>query len=130
MGTKSNIRSFRFSDEVAGILEAYKGGSLNEKFENLILHCFWEGKRIDAQLAEKRKEYDRLCKSVQDKRTELMEFETLLSDKKRISGAISRLMLDIVGYNERMNKAVTQSAPELQSPAPEKCVTKPARVKV
>lgn len=111
MGAKSNLRSFRYSDEVAGILEAYKGVSLNEKFENLILHCFWEGKRIDAQLAEKRGEYDRLCKLVQDRRAELMEYETLLSDKKRISGAITHLMMDVVGFNERMNKAVTHATP-------------------
>ena len=34
---KSNLRSFRYSDEIAAILEAQEGNSLNEKFESLVL---------------------------------------------------------------------------------------------
>ena len=36
---KTNIRSFRYSDRVAEILEASEGDTLNEKFENLVLFC-------------------------------------------------------------------------------------------
>jgi hypothetical protein len=38
---KSNLRSFRYTDEVAAILEAQEGNSLNEKFESLVLFCFY-----------------------------------------------------------------------------------------
>lgn len=36
---KNNIRSFRYSDRVAEILENAEGKTLNEKFENLVLTC-------------------------------------------------------------------------------------------
>ena len=39
---KTNIRSFRYSDRVAEILEASEGNTLNEKFENLVLFCYDE----------------------------------------------------------------------------------------
>jgi len=39
---KSNLRSFRYSDEIAAILEAQEGASLNEKFESLVLFCFYK----------------------------------------------------------------------------------------
>ncbi|MBE7724524.1 MAG: hypothetical protein E7244_08870 [Enterocloster citroniae] len=37
--TKNNIRSFRYSDRVAQILESMEGDSLNAKFENLVIFC-------------------------------------------------------------------------------------------
>lgn len=36
---KNNIRSFRYSDEVAKHLEKQPENSLNEKFENLVISC-------------------------------------------------------------------------------------------
>lgn len=125
---KNNIRSFRFSDEVAAIIEGFKGDSLNDKFENLVLHCFWEGKRIDAQLAQKRKEYDRLCKQVEEKRKQLYEFDSLMSEKQRLSSAISKIAMDVFSYRERQEKTmqenVTQTDDAGDRSDPEKCVTK------
>ena len=67
--SKNNIRSFRYSDEVAGILEGFKGSSMNEKFENLVLYCCRAvpemQKRLnemDKLLAQKRDELDKLRK--------------------------------------------------------------------
>lgn len=37
---KNNLRSFRYSDRVAEILEGFDGDSMNAKFENLVLYCF------------------------------------------------------------------------------------------
>ena len=51
---KSNLRSFRYSDEIAAILEAQEGKSLNEKFESLVLFCFYklESRKKDLQRIE------------------------------------------------------------------------------
>ena len=125
---KNNIRSFRYSDEVAGILESFEGSTLNEKFENLVLHCFWERKKIETQLAQKRKEYVRLCKQVEEKRNQLYEFDSLMSEKQRLFSAIAEIALDAFDYKDRLAKAmqenVTQkelAGTDLQA---EKCVTK------
>lgn len=125
---KNNIRSFRYSDEVAAIIEKFKGDSLNDKFENLVLYCFWERKKIDDQLAQKRKEYDRLCQQVQKKREQLYEYDSLVEEKQRLSKAITKIAIDAIDYKERLNKAmqedVTQTDLAGDDQASEKCVTK------
>lgn len=52
MATKNNIRSFRYSDEVACILGQQPGKSLNEKFENLVHACYFAVEEKEAQLAK------------------------------------------------------------------------------
>ena len=47
---KTNIRSFRYSDRVAEILEASEGNTLNEKFENLVLFCYDELPGVKSEL--------------------------------------------------------------------------------
>lgn len=52
MSAKSNIRSFRYSDEVAEILEAQPGDNLNAKFERLVETCYCDLERKQEQLAQ------------------------------------------------------------------------------
>ncbi len=49
---KSNIRSFRFDDEIAAIIEKYDGSNLNDKFNNLIRYCFIKLPEAKEQLKE------------------------------------------------------------------------------
>lgn len=63
MPQKSNLRSFRYSDEVAAILEQQPGKSFNDKFEQLVLRCFYElpaiehrKKELEAQIQQRREE--------------------------------------------------------------------------
>ena len=58
---KTNIRSFRYSDRVAEILEASEGDTLNEKFENLVLFC-------SDGLEDTKKEYERFENLIIDSR--------------------------------------------------------------
>jgi len=82
---KSNLRSFRYSDEVAAILEAQEGGSLNEKFENLVLYCYYKLDERKAALAAVNREIDesreRLYR-LQDATKELRELEKDLQNAK------------------------------------------------
>lgn len=48
---KNNIRSFRYSDRVAEILESMEGDSLNAKFENLVLTCYDALPKVQSELA-------------------------------------------------------------------------------
>ena len=66
---KTNIRSFRYSDRVAEILEASEGNTLNEKFENLVLFCYDELPKTKRELdmykrfiKEEEEKYHRLSK--------------------------------------------------------------------
>ncbi len=39
MGQKNNIRSIRFSDELAELIHRQVGHTFTEKFENLVTRC-------------------------------------------------------------------------------------------
>lgn len=82
--SKSNLRSFRYSDKVAAVLEGFQGGSLNEKFENLVLYCFdrletrkKDLAKIEKDIESKRKQYFELCKQLQDISSLMQTLKTL-----------------------------------------------------
>lgn len=41
MAQKNNIRSIRFSDELAELIDRQMGRTFTEKFENLVIRCVW-----------------------------------------------------------------------------------------
>ena len=63
---KKNIRSIRFSDELAELIDRQIGNSFTEKFENLITKCVWE-------LPKKEKELKQLEEEINEKREELFK---------------------------------------------------------
>lgn len=95
---KNNIRSFRYSDCVAEILEQQKGNSLNEKFENLVLYCHEQQPRIEITL----KHYEKL---VDEKRGELAALQGRLSSLHTLEGYIAEI--------ERRVKQIKQFADSL-----------------
>lgn len=64
MAQKNNIRSIRFSDELAELIDRQVGRTFTEKFENLVTRCVWELPRREEQLKDIqeqiRKERERL----------------------------------------------------------------------
>ncbi len=68
MVAKTHIRSFRYSDKTAEILEAQPGDSLNAKFEGLVRTCFLE-------LGEKQKQLDRINALIKNRRRLLVDLE-------------------------------------------------------
>lgn len=51
MATKNNIRSIRFSDELAELIDQQIGDTFTAKFEALITRCVWELPRKEQELA-------------------------------------------------------------------------------
>ena len=66
MAQKNNIRSIRFSDELAELIDRQMGRTFTEKFENLVTRCVWE-------LPEKETELKRLDKEISRKRKQMQE---------------------------------------------------------
>ena len=50
MATKNNIRSIRFSDELAELIDRQIGDTFTQKFENLVTRCVWELPKKEQQL--------------------------------------------------------------------------------
>lgn len=51
MAAKNNIRSIRFSDELAELIDRQVGDTFTQKFENLVTRCVWELPQKEEQLA-------------------------------------------------------------------------------
>jgi len=90
---KSNLRSFRYSDEIAAILEAQEGASLNEKFESLVLFCFYklesrkkDLERIEADIKRERERLYNLQKATQ----ELRQLETDIQSAQHYFSIVER----------------------------------------
>ena len=52
MAGKPNIRSIRFSDELAELIDRQAGNSFTEKFEGLITRCVWELPQKEEELKQ------------------------------------------------------------------------------
>lgn len=50
MATKTNIRSIRFSDDIAELIDRQVGDTFTQKFENLVTRCMWELPEKEQQL--------------------------------------------------------------------------------
>ena len=59
MAQKNNIRSIRFSDDLAELIDRQAGRTFTEKFENLITRCVWELPRQEERLKRVREEIKR-----------------------------------------------------------------------
>lgn len=82
MAQKNNIRSIRFSDELAELIDRQVGSSFTQKFENLITRCVWE-------LPKKEEEIRRLDTMIDRKRKELRAMQEQIS---KMSYTVNRIM--------------------------------------
>ncbi len=64
MAAKNNIRSIRFSDEIAELIDRQQGNTFTQRFENLITRCVWE-------LPEKERQLEELDRRIKEKREQL-----------------------------------------------------------
>lgn len=108
--SKGNIRSFRYSDKVADILNRQKGTSLNDKFEQLILHCFTKLPELDAVIESRQKQLASLEDRLSAARKELLEYESLIRVKNDLSKQITQLAVFSCGYKEKVTQLVSAAS--------------------
>lgn len=85
MAQKNNIRSIRFSDELAGLIDRQVGRTFTEKFENLVTRCVWELpgkeaelKRLDGEIKEKRKQLQTMIMQLQNLKKTMNDVQSKL----------------------------------------------------
>ena len=83
MASKQNIRSIRFSDELAELIERQVGNSFTEKFENLITRCVWE-------LPQKEAELKQVQERIQQERKRLADLQKRREKLDRVIGSIQQ----------------------------------------
>lgn len=84
MATKNNIRSIRFTDELADLIDRQQGKNFQQKFENLVTRCAFE-------LPEKEAEITRLDEQRREKLQQLRELDSKLRTLKGVVSTIDNL---------------------------------------
>ncbi len=82
MGQKNNIRSIRFSDELAELIDRQVGRTFTEKFENLVTRCVWELPKKEQQLKEIQAQIDQERKRLHDLQRATEQLRMLEQDIK------------------------------------------------
>lgn len=101
MAQKTNIRSIRFSDELADLIDRQAGKTFTEKFENLVTRCVWE-------LPQKEKQLEKITKAIQEEQTKLMKLRKRSTELKRSLDFIEMKIQELDGAIKREIKTVTQ----------------------
>ncbi len=102
MGQKNNIRSIRFSDELAELIDRQVGRTFTEKFENLVTRCVWELPKKEQQLKEIQARIDQERKRLYDLQRATEQLRMLEQDIKSAQRAF--------GIVERRAKQIAEAA--------------------
>lgn len=82
---KNNIRSIRFSDELADLIDRQAGDTFTQKFENLVTRCVWEVPAAEKRLEQVREEIKRERQRLYDLQKATEQLRMLERDKSLIS---------------------------------------------
>lgn len=96
MATKNNIRSIRFSDELAELIDRQIGKTFTEKFENLVTRCVWE-------LPQKEAELGRIQEQIDEKRQEL---KNLWESAQKWRGTLQNINARLMGLEATIEKEI------------------------
>ena len=82
MAQKNNIRSIRFSDEMAELTDRQVGDTFTQKFENLVARCVWELPEKERQLEQIQEQISRERRRLADLQKAAQELRLLERDIK------------------------------------------------
>ena len=83
MAAKNNIRSIRFSDELAELIDRQQGRNFTEKLENLVTRCVWE-------LPARTSELKQLEERIQEKRRQLQKMTAQAGELNMTINSLTR----------------------------------------
>lgn len=95
MAKKGNIRSIRFSDEIAELIDRQIGDTFTAKFENLVIRCVWELPGKEEQLAQ-------LEAEIGKKREQLRQMSAQAGE---LGATINELFPKVRALEEGINRA-------------------------
>lgn len=80
MAAKNNIRSIRFSDDIAELIDRQAGDNFTQKFENLITRCVWELPQKEAELTRIQERIERERGHLKELVTEVDKLDNLINN--------------------------------------------------
>ena len=104
MATKNNIRSIRFSDELAELIDRQIGDTFTQKFENLVTKCVWELPNREKQLKD-------IEEQIKKERERLYRLERATEQLRQLENDLKTTQ-HYFKYVERRAKAIAKAAEE------------------
>ena len=104
MAQKNNIRSIRFSDELADLIDRQNGRTFTEKLENLVNLCVWEIPQREEQLKN-------IKAQIEQEREKLMNLRGQI-DRLRVLETYIKNIEDCFELMEERAKAFAKTAME------------------
>ena len=101
MAAKNNIRSIRFSDELADLIDRQVGDTFTQKFENLITRCVWE-------LPEKEQQLKRVQENIDRERQRLYDLQKATQELRQLEKDIHSAQF-YFGIVERRAKSIAET---------------------
>lgn len=104
MAGKNNIRSIRFSDDLAELIDRQAGRTFTEKFENLVTRCVWELPQKEKQLKDIQKRIDQewqRLRNLQKATEELRRLEQDIKTTQYYFGIVERRAKQIAETAEK-----------------------------
>lgn len=105
MASKPNIRSFRYSDEIACILNSQPGDTMSAKFERLVETCYCEQMRRQVQL-------ERINAEIEKRRQVLRNLERATEELARLERDIQSAKYSF-GIVQRRAAAIAEQVKDL-----------------
>jgi len=99
---KNNIRSIRFSDELAELIDRQVGYTFTEKFENLVTRCVWELPKQEQRLKEIREQ-------IKQEQERLYNLQRATEELRMLERDIKNAQL-YFGIVERRAKQIAEAA--------------------
>lgn len=124
MAQKNNIRSIRFSDELAEFIDRQAGDTFTQKFEGLITRCVWELPKKEKQLANIQRRIDQERERLFNLQKATEELQRLEQDIQSAQHCFKIVERRAKAIAEAAEQDVTQSAAPAPLAAGHDCVTK------
>lgn len=105
--SKNNIRSIRFSDELAELIDQQAGETFTQKFEGLIYRCVWE-------LPEQEKRLAAIKEEIRQERERLYNLQTATEQLRRLEKDIKNAQF-YFGIVERRAKDIAETIEETET---------------
>ena len=96
MAAKTNIRSIRFTDEMAELIDRQPGDNFSAKFEALVTRCVWELPAAEAEL-------ERVNEKIRERRE---EFRQLYTRASTLSAEMRSMEYKAKQLEEELQKAI------------------------
>lgn len=101
MAAKNNIRSIRFSDELAELIDRQVGDTFTQKFEGLITRCVWE-------LPQKEKQLEQIKADINRERQRLYDLQKATQELRQLEKDIKSAQF-YFGIVERRAKSIAET---------------------